>query len=66
MEECCATCSRCLKLEKFDYSHGGCKHTDMEGYACTVFMREGTIAWMIGIDQNTGMCEAYSPKEDVT
>ena len=64
-EQCCNLCSYCMKLQKCDYSHGGCEHTDMEGFACTVFADEGIIEWMVGLNKHTGMCEAFSPKEDI-
>ena len=63
MNECCATCRRMKDLVQLDYSHGGCDHTYMEGYACTVFANEGQIAWMVGLDPEMEMCEAYEPKE---
>lgn len=62
MQECCANCKRWLKLVKYDYSHGGCDHSDM-GHCCTVFMNEGQIVWMVGNNPEVGQCEAYIPKE---
>lgn len=59
MKECCSTCASCKKLVKFDYSGRGCKHTDMEGYACLAFETEGTVIWMVGNDKDHGMCECY-------
>ena len=60
--ECCATCRRRYDLMKFDYSQDGCIHTDMEGYICTAFADEGKMVWMVGEDENTGMCECWEPK----
>ena len=63
MAECCKTCRYRLKLVKYDYSHGGCKHEDMDGYVCMSFAHEGVACWMVGLDENTGFCECYKPKE---
>lgn len=63
MDECCATCRKMKKLVQFDYSQGGCNHTDMDGYVCLVFVGEGEVVWMVGEDAETGMCECYEPKE---
>lgn len=62
MQECCANCKRWLKLEMFDYQHGGCEHHDI-GHCCTVFANEGKIVYMVGNDPEDGQCEAYIPKE---
>lgn len=40
MNECCATCKLNLRIEKLDYSKGGCTHTWPEGYICLAFLRE--------------------------
>lgn len=65
MKECCKNCKRNLKLTKFDYSQGGCKHTDMEGFICTAFAYEGEAVWMIGLNQEEGLCEVFLPKEEL-
>ena len=64
MKECCANCRRRYKLEKFDYSRGGCEHTEMDGYICMAFADEKVAVWMVGKDERNGMCEVFSPKED--
>lgn len=63
MMECCNTCKRKMRLEKLDYSQGGCKHTDMEGFACLALASEGVISWMVGL-RGDGMCEEYVPMEE--
>ena len=63
MKECCTTCRNMLKLQKLDYTNGGCKHTDMDGFACIALSREGNVDWMVGVDPDTGMCECYESKE---
>lgn len=64
MKECCETCSRKLELKKYDYSQGGCIHTDYDGFCCIAFGSEGIAVHMVGIDANSGICEMYSPKKE--
>ena len=64
MDEHCGNCVRCYRLEKCDYSQGGCIHTNMDGYICMAFADEGIACWMVGEDLNSGMCEAYMPKRE--
>lgn len=63
MKECCTTCRNMLKLQKLDYTNGGCKHTDMDGFACIALFQEGYVDWMVGLDIDIGMCECYEPME---
>lgn len=63
MKECCNTCNKQLKLEKCDYSNGGCEHTDMEGFLCLAFAYEGIGCWMVGL-KGEGQCEVWSPREE--
>ena len=60
--ECCATCNKMLRLVKLDYSHGGCIHTDYEGFACLALACDGEVDHMVGLDPATGMCEMYLPR----
>ena len=67
MRECCINCKLCFPLVKFDYSQGGCKHSDMDGFVCMAFadphMGEPTVAiWMVGCDEERDMCECFMPK----
>ena len=59
----CSNCKLCYKLQKLDYSQGGCIHTDMDGYICMVFADEGIANWMVGHDMYAGFCEMFTPKE---
>lgn len=60
MTECCRTCRHRLDLEKWDYSHGGCVHEKItDGFVCLSCAHEGVAIWMVGDDENTGMCEDY-------
>jgi hypothetical protein len=61
MKECCSTCANNCRIRKSDYSQEGCRHSDVEGYACLVCADEGVVFWMIGNDPNSGLCEGYTP-----
>lgn len=41
MIECCDNCKLCFKIEKLDYSHGGCEHSWPEGFICMACAKEG-------------------------
>lgn len=60
--ECCSTCKHMYRLEKLDYSAGGCQHTNMTGYICMCFGDEGVASWMVGNNPDIGMCECYEPR----
>ena len=62
MIESCDYCVRKMKLVKFDYSKGGCVHTDYDGYACLAFAHEGVVVHMVGIENGT--CEMYQPRKE--
>ena len=62
MDECCNSCKYCMRMKRYDYSHGGCEHSEMDGFACLVFEDEGIVIQMIGVDKNIGLCEGYSPR----
>lgn len=64
MKECCNTCRLKLSLKKYDYSRGGCIHTDYDGYCCLAFGFEGLAVHMVGCDPDTSICEMYSPRRD--
>ena len=59
----CSNCRYHMTLKKYDYSKGGCRHTDMEGFACMAFAFEGDVIWMVGGDPDNDMCEGWKPKE---
>ena len=61
-KECCKTCRNRLEIKKYDYSKGGCVHSDPGGYICLAFSDEGIGVWMYGLV--VGMCECYAPNED--
>lgn len=63
MSEYCATCKHRYNLKKLDYSNGGCVDTDMTGYICMAFADENIACWMVGQNEQTGMCEVYERKQ---
>jgi len=63
MEESCETCARRYRLRKSVYSRGGCETTDMDGYICMCFAKDGVAVWMTGNIEEYGICEAYQPRE---
>lgn len=64
MKESCANCRRRYKLTKFDYSCGGCEHTDMDGYICMAFAEEKQAVWMVGSNEQFDLCECFVAKEN--
>ena len=64
MKECCESCRNRYKLVKFDYSRGGCKHTDMDGYICMAFASENQAVWMVGQQEQFGLCECYAKRDE--
>lgn len=63
MKECCENCGNRYKLVKFDYSRGGCKHTDMDGYICMAFAEERQAVWMVGTHEQLDLCECFVAEE---
>lgn len=67
MKKCCNTCKLKKKLVKFDYSQGGCIHTDYDGFACfaLAFGDDGDeVVHMVGSNPELDMCEMYSPRNE--
>ena len=61
MKECCKNCMLSLHVKKCDYTKGGCKDSDMQGFVCLGFAHEGLACWMVGVDPEVEICEMYSP-----
>lgn len=66
MKDCCANCRRRYKLTRFDYSNGGCEHTDMDGYICMAFANEKQAVWMVGTNEYLGLCECFEAEDGET
>ena len=60
---CCKTCKLRLDLEKWDYSdiwNQGVPKTKYDGFACLIFVHEGLVVHLIGVNEDRDMCECYS------
>ena len=66
-KECCKNCKYYLKLLKWDYSHGGCEHSEYEGFACIALANEGVAIHIVHSDnkfaEENDYCEMFTPKE---
>lgn len=62
--KCCDTCKRKMRLDKYDYSIGGCKHTRYDGFACLAFIDEGLVIHMTGTGPANDICEMYEEKRE--
>ena len=73
--EICVQCNKCgrfscdkcryqKKLVKYDYSQGGCIHTEQEGFACLApeIVSEGQVTWMVGQEGKDG-CECFKERK---
>lgn len=60
--ESCASCKHRCKIERYDYSHGGCEHSEYDGYGCTVFLDEGVVIHMVGLGEKE-KCECWERKD---
>ena len=62
-KECCANCTKCLKLVRHHHFVHGVDHIDYGGYICLAFAFEGIAVWLTGTDPNKERCEEFSAKE---
>ena len=60
--ECCANCTKCLKLVRHHHYHGGVSHIEYDDFICLAFASEGLAIWMSGVDPKKDRCEVFSPK----
>lgn len=63
--ECCANCTKCLKLTWHQHHGRGVEHHEMDGYVCLIFASEGQATWLTGLDPNEEHCEEFSAKEKI-
>lgn len=67
MKECCKNCKHYKELQRWTYTETmngqEVEHVTASGFACLGLVSEGTVVNMVGIDENTGMCEMFTPKE---
>ena len=69
MKECCQTCSLRYEAHQTDFRKLGTGEpidSMIDAFVCMVFAHEGIANLMIGIDPNTGFCEAYTPNAEQT
>lgn len=60
--QCCENCALRYEIRKWSYSDGQCEHTTPEGYICMAAADERTAIWMVGLNSEVGMCEAFVSK----
>jgi hypothetical protein len=63
--ECCRNCKLRMELTKYDYSQGGCIHSDYDGWACMICAHEGTIIHMVGLDPDRAHCEMFTERNEL-
>lgn len=65
MIKCCGTCNRRLNGVKSDHTLLGSGieiDSDMDGFICLALAAEGVAFWMLGVDEESGMCEMYKER----
>lgn len=64
MKACCKNCGRRLSGIKTDYTKLGKEDIDspMDGFICLALAYEGVAHWMLGTDEDNGMCEMYKER----
>ena len=59
---CCRTCEYRLDGVKSDHTLLGSVidfDSDMDGFICLALAYEGVAYWMLGVDEENGICEMY-------
>lgn len=67
MKECCRNCRNRLDGIKSDHTLLGTDvpiDSDMDGFICLALAYEGVAHWMLGVDEDKGMCEMYKEREE--
>ena len=65
MSSCCRTCGFRLDGVKSDHTLLGTEipiDSDMDGFICLGLVYEGVAFWMLGVDEDNGMCEMYKER----
>ena len=65
MSECCRTCKCRLDGVKSDHTLLGSGidiDSDMDGFICLALACEGIAYWMLGVDEESGICEMYKER----
>ena len=65
-KKCCANCNFCKRIETWKYlPNGDVNHTQLPGYACTIFASEGLIVHSVGLDKHNDYCEMFNAKKEI-
>lgn len=65
---CCATCSKCLPLVKYNYSDVSLNGSELlDGYICLRYGSKEEMpiphaSWVVGVDPTEGLCRQYEFK----
>lgn len=65
MSACCRTCESHLDGVKSDHTLLGSGidiDSDMDGFICLALAYEGVAYWMLGVDEERGICEMYKER----
>lgn len=65
MKKCCRNCRNRLDGIKSDCTLLGSGidiDSDMDGFICLALAYEGVAYWMLGVDEDKGMCEMYKER----
>ena len=65
MSACCRTCEYRLDGVKSDHTLLGSVidiDSDMDGFICLALAYEGVAHWMLGVDEDKGICEMYKER----
>ena len=60
---CCNKCKYKLDLKMWDYSQGGCVHSDEDGFVCMSPASDGVAIHMVGSNPSIDRCEMYKEKQ---
>lgn len=63
-KRCCKNCKCHAELRRWDYSKlpGEFPKSTYDGFACAAFLFEGEVIHMIGLDDETEICEMFAPR----
>ena len=67
MSSCCRTCKFRIDGVKSDHTLLGSGidiDSDMDGFICLGLAYEGVAFWMLGVDEDKGMCEMYKERSE--
>ena len=65
MKKCCTNCKNRFDAHKTDFTK---LNTDepidsiLDGFICMAFASEGVAYWMLGVDEDKGICEMYKER----